>query len=410
MRAIGGTLTAVLLVAGTAALGGDGSADASANPCAAATVVGTGGDDVLQGTEGDDVIDGRGGDDRILGLGGDDVLCGGEGQDRLLGGAGADTLHGGTDAKVVEDTEYYVYYGDTLDGGAGDDVLDPGSDGRHEGTVDTITYVHAPQAVTVDLGAGTATGVGDDTLLGPVATLVGSAYDDTLTGSDAAETIVGSGGRDRLVGLGGADLLAGGSWGAGDDDRVGNLLLGGPGRDELHGSAGDDEIHGGRGNDLVQGEGGRDRTFGGAGDDSFNDLVLPGGAQAVHGGRGRDSLSAFGYADAGGHELRPVRGLTDLREGVTRARFTDRSVTVTTAGIENVNTPRARLWTVRGTGGPNELIAGFDHTAVRLYGLAGDDRLYGSFEDDVLDGGPGHDEGSGWTGHDRIRSIERLRG
>ena len=408
MRVIGGTLTALLLVAGTAAMGGDGSADAAANPCAGATVVGTDGDDVLQGTEGADVIDGRGGDDRILGLGGDDVLCGGEGQDRLLGGAGSDTLHGDLDAKVAEDTDYYVYYGDTLDGGAGDDVLDPGSDGRHEGSVDTVTYADATQAVTVDLGAGTATGDGADTILGPVATLVGSPYDDALTGTDAAETIVGSAGRDRLAGLGGADLLAGGSWSAGDDDRVGNLLRGGPGRDELHGSEGDDEIRGGPGNDLVQGEQGRDRSWGGTGNDHFNDVVEPAAGQLIRGGTGRDELSALSFVDAAGHDQRHARGRIDLAEGTTRVRFGDVTLTMETEGIEDVSTSPGDLWTVWGTRGPNVLMAGFDHSPVRLYGLAGDDRLLGSFEDDVLDGGPGRDAGNGWTGHDRIRSIERL--
>ena len=183
----------------------------------------------------------------------------------------------------------------------------------------------------------------------------------------------------------------------------------GPAATGCRATGGDDEIHGGPGNDFVQAEKGRDRSWGGAGNNHCNDVVEPATGQAILGGSGRDKLSAFGYADSDGHELRPVRGLTDLGEGVTRARFTDRTVTITTAGMENVSTPRAKLWTVRhGTGGPNVLMAGFDHTPVRLYGLAGDDRLFGSFEDDVLDGGAGHDEGSGYVGHDRVGSIERL--
>ena len=102
-------------------------------------------------------------------------------------------------------------------------------------------------------------------------------------------------------------------------------------------------------------------------------------------------------------------GASTWGEGTTRVRFADVTVTMQTAGIEDVSTSPGDLWTVRGTRGPNVLMAGFDHSPVRLYGLAGDDRLLGSFEDDVLDGGAGHDQGDGWTGHDRIRSIEQLR-
>lgn len=410
MRATRGTLAALLLVVGSTALVGENPADAEANPCSVATIVGTGGDDVLEGTDGADVIDGGGGDDRILGLGGDDVLCGGEGQDDLLGGPGADTLHGGIDAKVAEDTDYYVYEGDVLAGGADDDVLDPGADPRHAGSVDTISYLHAPAGVTADLGAGTVTGEGDDNVASPVATLVGSAYDDVLKGSGRSETLIGGAGRDRLVGLGGADLLAGGSWGRGAGDRVGNVLVGGTGRDELHGSDGDDVVRGGPGDDFVQSEHGRDRSWGGAGNDHFNDVVEPAAGQLIRGGTGRDELSALSFVDAAGQDQRHARGRIDLVDGTTRARLPDVTVTMRTAGIEDVITPPGDLWTVWGTPGRNDLMAGSEHSPVRLYGLGGDDQLNGSFEDDLLDGGAGRDSGCGWTGHDRIRSIERLCG
>ncbi|MCY7400540.1 MAG: hypothetical protein LH477_06230 [Nocardioides sp.] len=66
---------------------------------------------------GADVINGLGGDDEISGLGGDDVICGGSGADLLDGGEGNDRLHGETDGRQFEDTDYYMYYGDTLAGG-----------------------------------------------------------------------------------------------------------------------------------------------------------------------------------------------------------------------------------------------------------------------------------------------------
>ena len=62
---------------------------------AAATIVGTPGDDSLIGTNGNDVIVGLEGNDRIEGGAGNDVLCGSEGDDTLIGGIGNDILRGG---------------------------------------------------------------------------------------------------------------------------------------------------------------------------------------------------------------------------------------------------------------------------------------------------------------------------
>jgi subtilisin-like proprotein convertase family protein len=60
-----------------------------------ATIVGTGGADLLAGTAGPDVIVGGGGQDSITGGGGTDVICGGAGTDSLDGGRGGDRLDGG---------------------------------------------------------------------------------------------------------------------------------------------------------------------------------------------------------------------------------------------------------------------------------------------------------------------------
>lgn len=60
-----------------------------------ATLVGTGGSDVLEGTPGSDVIVGLGGDDLIRGGSGDDLICGAGGADTIRGGRGADRLFGG---------------------------------------------------------------------------------------------------------------------------------------------------------------------------------------------------------------------------------------------------------------------------------------------------------------------------
>jgi Ca2+-binding RTX toxin-like protein len=138
-----------------------------------ATIVGTTGDDTLSGTTGPDVIVGLSGNDTISGLDADDRLCGGTGADTLVGGDGDDHLSGGRDfLEDVTDDGDFISFGDDLDGGAGNDELDPGWDpGHHEfdGWVgDVIRFpgstVGPPEGLTIDLGAGTAVGQGDDTL------------------------------------------------------------------------------------------------------------------------------------------------------------------------------------------------------------------------------------------------------
>lgn len=62
---------------------------------AAATIVGTAGNDVIVGTSGPDVINAGAGDDIVRGLGGNDLLCGDAGRDKLKGGAGKDRCDGG---------------------------------------------------------------------------------------------------------------------------------------------------------------------------------------------------------------------------------------------------------------------------------------------------------------------------
>jgi uncharacterized repeat protein (TIGR01451 family) len=108
---------------------------------AAATVVGTGGNDALVGTPGPDVIAAFGGDDSIASLGGRDLVCagggsdrvgagsaadkvfGGAGKDRLLGRGGPDVLRGGADDDVLKGNRG----GDRLRGGSGTDLCRGGA-------------------------------------------------------------------------------------------------------------------------------------------------------------------------------------------------------------------------------------------------------------------------------------------
>jgi Ca2+-binding RTX toxin-like protein len=135
----------------------------------------------------------------------------------------------------------------TIDGGAGNDRLDGAA-----GTGDVVSYADATGAVTVDFGAGTASGDrGTDTVLN-FEVAVGGSGDDLLRGGAGPVQFTGGGGADTLIG--------GQSWSALDESQ-GNT----------------DRLTGGDGNDLIISLGGGNSDLrGGAGDDT----VISGGGGA----------------------------------------------------------------------------------------------------------------------------------
>ena len=119
-----------------------------------ATIVGTGGPDVIAGTAASDVILALGGGDTVNAGGGDDTVCAGGGNDTVNGGGGNDTILGSAG-------------NDSISGGGGNDK--------------------------VQAGGGT----------------------DVVNGGRGNDQLRGEGGSDGLSGQGGKDKLAGGP-GAGD--------------------------------------------------------------------------------------------------------------------------------------------------------------------------------------------------
>jgi len=101
---------AVVVVGGIAVALGTSAGAARAPTCLGkrATIVGTGGADILTGTPRNDVIAGLGGADRIDGRGGSDLVCAGAGADVLAGGTGRDTLDGGPGFDVCRGGERLV--------------------------------------------------------------------------------------------------------------------------------------------------------------------------------------------------------------------------------------------------------------------------------------------------------------
>lgn len=173
-------LTGLLVVAGAASavtadpnLATDTTENLATVDLATCTITGTEGNETLTGTAGDDVICGLGGNDRLSGLGGNDTLLGGDGNDSLDGRLGVNTL----------------------DGGAGRD---------------TATYAKQTAGVTVDLAAGTASGLITDTLIS-IEGVTGSRFADVLTGDSVGNILHGDLGDDFLDGGAGSDTLSGGA-------------------------------------------------------------------------------------------------------------------------------------------------------------------------------------------------------
>jgi Ca2+-binding RTX toxin-like protein len=187
----------------------------------------------------------------LFGGTGADTLIGGDGPSNLDGGPGDDAVGG-----YVRSTGGRLEAGDdTLRGRAGDDVLvgGEGDDSLDGGPGNDTAFYSAPgrgapnsplRAVRASLAAGTATGVGTDTLAN-LENLTGTVKNDVLIGDGGANRLKGGFGKDRLFGGAGGDLLFGGQkadrlrGGAGGDelfarDRRRDRVGGGPGRDVGH--------------------------------------------------------------------------------------------------------------------------------------------------------------------------------
>jgi PAP2 superfamily/RTX calcium-binding nonapeptide repeat (4 copies) len=118
------------------------------------------------------------------------------------------------------------------------------------------------QSISIDVRAGD-----DHVFLHPSltmsATILGGAGKDHLHGGGGNDTMDGGSGNDSLFGFSGNDTLMGGD---GNDS-----LFGGLGNDSLKGGSGNDWLFGNLGNDQLDGEAGDDWLFGGFGTDQFTD-------------------------------------------------------------------------------------------------------------------------------------------
>lgn len=249
-------------------------------------LIGDAGDDILSDVFGRNIFEGGDGNDTLSAAGnptggntfdggdGDDLIAGGTGVDRIQGGAGIDTVLYNSNLSAsgytidltantvstasgdndrlsgienititgalrdhsvtgsAADNVITVFGGnDKLFGGGGSDRLTAGSGtdlidgGSGPDTVD-YSFSFDEAGVTIDLGAGTASGghATGDTLIS-IEGVIGTIYSDRLTGADTKDILFGNSGDDVLAGGAGNDALSG----DGGDDT----LTGGSGADRF---------------------------------------------------------------------------------------------------------------------------------------------------------------------------------
>jgi Ca2+-binding RTX toxin-like protein len=293
-------------------------------------VIGGSGDDVILGDSQANELFGGDGNDLLGGGPGDDLLDGGNGLDRagyaqatagitVALAAGLVTVGASTDTlrsiELVRGSDFDDTYDATGFDGTSTNAGSNGTFNEFEGRGgdDTITgngntrvsYVNATAGVTVNLGAGTATGdasVGTDTILGGVNAVRGSQFNDDLRGTGGNDTLEGQDGDDFLGGGPGDDTLNGGAGfdtagygmagGSVTVDLVAGTATGAGGNDALIGI---DAVNGSAFNDVLRGHGSANTLNGNDGDDF---LIGRGGDDALNGGNGIDTARFSGLRSA----------------------------------------------------------------------------------------------------------------
>lgn len=131
--------------------------------------------------------------------------------------------------------------------------------------------------------------------------LVGDPFRNELHGRPGDDQIFGKGGGDCLHGGRGDDYVVGANghdqiWGDGGNDQLRggvdeDTLIGGPGNDRIYGGPDDDRLYGGTGNDYIKGGDGFDTITGGPGND-FIDASGKGLDKVDCGGGSNDTVIA----------------------------------------------------------------------------------------------------------------------
>ena len=242
----------------------------------------------------------------ISGTAGNDTINGGQDRDYVFGEAGDDIIY-------ADDTSRY--WGDYIQPGLGNNVIIATRVENPDGYVDghDLTFTDLTIDVSVDLGAGLATGEGMHTTFSHFHWAIGGGGDDTLVGGGTESDVEGFSGMvgdDVINGKGGYDEVQyseetdsgsvdkEGAWVVGTQGVVVNLakhkatdsygdhdtlkgiegvrgtrfadrISGDSNANQLEGNEARDTLSGGRGRDTLIGGDGKDKLTGGDGKDFF---------------------------------------------------------------------------------------------------------------------------------------------
>ncbi|WP_428659294.1 beta strand repeat-containing protein [Reyranella sp.] len=307
------------------------------------------------------------------------------------GGVGTDTLTGGVIRYVGS------IYNDTFNGSSAQDIFDGARGGndvfRGGGGADQVEYDGRPDAIAVNLAAGTVVGrvagsiIGSDTLES-IEQIRGSEGDDIYdaTGFSGSSANAGSEGTfNQFLGQGGADTVIGNGntrlfYSTASSGITATMTGNGSGTVTatygsntatdtftnvfwITGSNFNDSIVGGAGNERFDGRAGNDSLSGNSGDDTLDGGA---GADQLLGGAGLDMAS---YASAGGLTVSLANSALNTGDALGD----------TYSSIENLSGSNF-----------NDVLSG-NSGANRIDGGSGDDTLSGGGGSDQLVGGAGND-------------------
>jgi Ca2+-binding RTX toxin-like protein len=223
----------------------------------------------ISGGAGSDFLFGGFVADDIHGGPGTDVICGLKGNDHIHGDDGTDLLFGEFFIDLSFLTGNDCIWGDDgIDLVVGDNFFDTSS-----GTDGGDDSLWGGNGIDIVIGDDVLSDIFSQTHLGGKDAIEGNKDIDILFGCGGDDDIHGNEDIDFAEGNGGDDIIHG------DDGRdfqfcnttvhVGNLLLGGHGKDEVYGGKGIDVIFGNEGNDKLIGADQVDIMFGSTGDDEM---------------------------------------------------------------------------------------------------------------------------------------------
>lgn len=367
----------------------------------------TPGNDCLEGEDGIDFLFGEPGDDHLDGGFDYDLLVGGADNDRLFGDAHNDLMIGwkGNDI-LLSDAEDNQKWSNVMLGDSLFPLVDAGED---------ELYATLGNEVSANLAGCNMTWVFGDLMLG-------GEEDDLLEGADGIDVQFGNRGEDIINGREQIDIQFGGR----DNDvirghrggvaleinvkgicvpiRIGNIMFGNQGDDEMHGGADMDIMFGNRENDEIRGNDGSfhllsleniplfgDFIFAGSGEDWVDGMA---GSDKIFGGTEDDIL----YGDDGalffGFSINPLNDIIfgnsgdDTIYGGLAPDFLFGN-----SGDDTIYNGRGLFDFAFGNRGEDE-----------IYGERGVDFIFGNRENDQLHGGRGaFDLIFGNRGDDKIR-------